>query len=94
MEQAVEKRIALIGASAVDVDCPETEPTRARKAGNLLELAATTTMRPATNELPSKDPASTREMRPAAMAPNVGPSRWLNEVCGVMLACDSHFHGQ
>lgn len=75
MEQAVEKRIALMGASAVEVDRRETEPMRARKAGNQLELAAATTMRPATNELPSKDPATTRHIRPAAMAPNVGPSR-------------------
>lgn len=81
MEQPVEKRIALMGASAVEADCLETEPTRPRNEGNQFELAAATTMRPATNELPSKDPATTRQMRPATVAPNAGPRRWLNDVC-------------
>jgi len=83
-ERTVEKRRALIGASdlkdprELDVsvfglDRIPTWPTNAKKPGNQFLFAALTVIRPATKESPSKEPATTRHIKIAAMMPNAGP---------------------
>jgi hypothetical protein len=60
-------------------------PTRPRGGGNQLLFAAATAMRLATNELPSKEPATTRQIKNAAMMPNKGPSSRVMAVLDLVL---------
>ena len=83
VDSTVDRSRALSGASEVDgfgesgrvaleVAAPMW-PTTARGAGSQFLFAAATAMRPDTKEFPSKEPATTRQIRVAAMMPNQGP---------------------
>jgi hypothetical protein len=56
-------------------------PTVPNTAGNHFLFAAATVIRPATKELPSSDPAITRQIRTVAKYAPPLPSRWLIAVC-------------
>lgn len=83
VESTVERSRALRGASDVDgfVDsdwvalgaAAPMRPTRARGGGSQFLFAAATAIRPATKEFPSKELATTRQIRVAATMPNQGP---------------------
>lgn len=62
-----------------------TTPIMAKKRGSQSLLPAATVMRPATKELPSREPATTRQTRIAAKMPNAGPRRRLMAVCYILL---------
>lgn len=82
-ERIVESKIALMGASDRAVlgnICSSSVlgfnpmyPTEAKIRGNQFMFAAATAMRPATNELPRREPATTRQIRAAAAMPNPCP---------------------
>jgi len=82
---------ALIGASeALDVEAGDwlgdkvrkpTTPSWEKMLGNQPVWAAATTMRPATKEFPSKEPATTKQMKITAMMPSAGPPTLLRPSC-------------
>jgi len=88
VEITVERIIALIGASDLvafelssessTASPPErrpTCPTMPKICGNQFMFAAATAIRPATNEFPSREPATTRQINTAATTPNAGPRK-------------------
>lgn len=56
-------------------------PTMERNCGSQFWFAAAVVMRLATNELPSNEPATTRQTRIAAIMPKEGPRRRVIAVC-------------
>jgi hypothetical protein len=92
-EKMVDKRRALRGASDVSglggldesvsgSGLARNRPTRARKPGSQVLFAAATVIRPATKELPSREPATTRQTIIAATMPPAGP---ISRVMAVFL---------
>lgn len=90
VDSTAERRRALCGASDVDAfwesdrvvlgaTAPK-RPTTAREGGSQFLFAAATAMRLATKEFPSKEPATTRQIRVAATMPNQGPSNLVMAV--------------
>lgn len=92
-DRTVERSRALSGASELDASAdpagpatalrrlPPTCPTFANRRGSQFILAAATVIRPATNELPSNEPATTRQTNVAATMPAAGPRSWVIAVC-------------
>lgn len=77
MEIRVDRSKALRGASEALVlfDLIPTLPTTANSFGSQSWFEAATAIRPATNEFPRREPATTRQTRIAAMIPKAGPRR-------------------
>jgi hypothetical protein len=56
-------------------------PVKLKARGSQFLLAAATAIRPATKELPRREPATTRQISAAARKPKVRPRRRVIAVC-------------
>lgn len=102
VDKIVERIMALIGESDLggdeaedsDEGCLPTRPSTAKKGGSHFEFAAETAIRPATNEFPSREPATTRQMRMAATMPKPWPRRREMAVTATLSVAETTFHGR